>query len=196
MEKLGGGLWLNFKRHLRFLREVGFVDSDNRLTPDGHWATKLRLDQPLLIAEAIRNGAMTGVETNILTACLASFVWDKTQEREMGPKVTADLARLKQAFDRLVNSIRWIRTLKAKRGFDSPPILFWPAAALYLWARGNPWEQLLDRVPIDEGDMASLIMRTADHLRQVANLRETHSSLARMAEKGIGRILREPVYVA
>jgi superfamily II RNA helicase len=48
---------------------------------------------------------------------------------------------------------------------------------------------------VDEGDMASLIMRTADHLRQVANLKETHPRLAETAEEAIRRILREPVYL-
>ena len=81
------------------------------------------------------------------------------------------------------------------RGFDTPPILFWPAATLFMWARGVPWEQLVAFVSVDEGDVASLIMRTADHLRQVVSLKETHPQLASVAEEAIGLILREPVYI-
>ena len=103
---------------------------------------------------------------------------------------------METAFERLVDCIKQIRAVKGKRGFENPPILFWPAAAVYMWARGVSWERLLEFVQIDEGDMASLIMRSADHLRQVINLRETHSQLASVAEDAIELLLREPVYIA
>ena len=193
MEKMEGRLWLSFKRHVRFLRETGFVDDMDRLTPDGYWASKLRLDQPLLIAEAIRKGALAGVSPHEMVGALAPFVWDRVQEVELRIKGIRDLTELEGMFDRIRSSIEGIRSLKSRRGFESPPILFWPAAALYLWAKGVPWEQLLESIQIDEGDMASLIMRTADHLRQVGNLRETHPELASMAEQAIALILREPV---
>jgi len=38
-------------------------------------------------------------------------------------------------------------------------------------------------------------MRTADHLKQVVNLKETHPELASVAEKAVELILREPVYI-
>ena len=195
MERMGGRLWLSFKRYVRFLKETGFVDDMDQLTPDGYWASKLRLDQPLLIAEAIRQGAFDRVSPQIMAGGLAPFVWDRVQEVELRIKGVEGLTGLQGMFDRILESIEGIRGLKSKRGFESPPILFWPAAALYLWAEGVSWEQLLEAVAIDEGDMASLIMRTADHLRQVANLRETHPELASMAEQGVGLILREPVYI-
>ena len=77
----------------------------------------------------------------------------------------------------------------------NPQVFFWPAAALFLWARGISWEQLIAIIPVDDGDMASLIVRTADHLRQVANLKETHPDLAKTAGTAIEHILREPVFI-
>ena len=101
---------------------------------------------------------------------------------------------LEEAFYRLLSSIEEIRTLLGRRGFKNPQIAFWPSAALFLWAKGVEWKELLFAVPIDEGDMASLIVRTADHLRQVTNLRETHPNLSLTAERAIGLILREPAH--
>jgi hypothetical protein len=43
--------------------------------------------------------------------------------------------------------------------------------------------------------MASLIVRTADHLRQVTNLKETHPELTAAAKKATELILREPVII-
>ncbi len=195
MEGMGGGLWLSFKRHVRFLQETGFVDQANRLTPDGHWASKLRLDQPLLIAEAIRRGALNNVSPEIMAGGLAPFVWDRTLELEPMVDGVFDLTEIKDKFNKTIEHIENIKELKSKRGFESSPILFWPAAALFMWARNVPWEQLLTYVPVNEGDMASLIMRTADHLRQIANLKETHPQLSAVAANAIELILREPVYI-
>lgn len=195
IEAMEGGLWLSFRRHLRFLKETGFVDDQDRLTPDGVWASKLRLDQPLLIAEAIRKGAFDNLTPEFLAAGIAPFVWDRVQETELRIRPGLRLDELEALFQRLVKSIETLRELKIRRGFDTPPIMFWPAVALFLWARELPWEELLSIVPIDEGDMASLIMRSADHLRQITNLEQTHPALAHTATEAIDMVLREPVYI-
>ncbi len=51
-------LWTEFQRHLRLLKEEGFVDERDRLTQNGVWSSKLRLDQPLLIAECLRKNCL------------------------------------------------------------------------------------------------------------------------------------------
>ncbi|MFC1867885.1 DEAD/DEAH box helicase [Thermodesulfobacteriota bacterium] len=189
------GLWISFKRHLRFLKETDFVGEKDRLTPDGVWASKLRLDQPLLIAEAIRKQGFSDFSPEVMAGCIALFVWDRDQEVDLRTGEHEDLSIMEEAFDRVLETIEGISRLKAKRGFKNPPIMFWPAATLFLWVKGTPWEQLLTYVPISEGDMASLIVRTADHLRQVANLKETHADLAHAARSAIDLILREPVFI-
>ncbi len=188
-------LWLSFKRHLRFLKETGFVDEADRLTADGKWASNLRVDQPLLIAEAIRQGAFDGIPPEVFAGGLAPFVWDRTQEVDLKGIEGMDLSPMEGVFRGMLAHLREFMILKDSRGFKTPPISFWPAAILFMWAKGVPWETLLDLVSVGEGDLASLIMRTADHLRQVAALRETHPELARTAFESIDLILREPVYL-
>jgi len=195
MEDMGEGLWLNFKRHLRFLKETGFVNEKDRLTPDGIWASKLRLDHPLLIAEAIRKGGFNGVSPETMAGCIAPFVWDRLQDIELKDEENIGIIDMEEAFNRVMQSIRSIRKLKMKRGFVNPPILLWPAITLYLWAKMTPWDELIKFVQVDEGDISSMIMRTADHLRQVANLAETHPELASTAGQAIDLILREPVFL-
>jgi superfamily II RNA helicase len=106
-----------------------------------------------------------------------------------------DLTEMEDAFDRMIESIEGIRKLMVKRGFNNPPLLFWPGAALFMWARGVSWERILSFISIGEGDMASLIVRTSDHLRQVVAISDTHPALAQVARKAINLILREPVYI-
>jgi ATP-dependent RNA helicase HelY len=195
MEGTSSGLWLSFKRHLRFLKETGFVDEKDRLTSDGIWASKLRLDQPLLIAEAIRKGGFRDLGPEVMAGCIAVFVWDKDQEVDILTEERQDLEIMEEAFHGLLVSMEHVRRLKVARGFENTPVLYWPAAAVFLWSKGIPWKDLLYHIPIGEGDMASMITRTADHLRQVATLQATHPELALVAEKAIDLILREPVFI-
>jgi ATP-dependent RNA helicase HelY len=189
------GLWLSFMSHLRFLKETGFVDMEDRLTADGRWASNLRVDQPLLIAESIRQGAFDDIPPEVFSGGLAPFVWDRTKDVELKGLGGMDLTPMEEMFHRMLDHLREFMALKDSRGFETPTISFWPAAILFMWAKGAPWETLLETVSVGEGDLASLIMRTADHLRQVAALRETHPELAGAAAESITLILREPVYL-
>jgi len=152
-----------------------------------------RLRAGATLAQA--KGALSQVSPEVTAGCIAPFVWDRVQELELKIESPVDLKACEEAFDKVIHSIEGMRRLKVKRGFENPPIFFWPAAALYLWAKGVPWQQLLSIIPIDEGDMTSLIARTADHLRQVTNLRESHPRLASVAYTAIELILREPVFI-
>lgn len=192
LEGTGEGLWLSFKRHLRFLKETGFVDGRDRLSADGEWAAKLRLDHPLLIAEGIRNGAFSDSEPELLAGLIAPFVWDRDLDVVPRTGEGQGMDRLVRAWEGVLDSIHGIRAAKTARGFPDAEVLFWPAAALYLWAGGSSWKELIETIPVDEGDMASLVMRTADHLRQVEGLRETHPEIAARAEKAISLIQKEP----
>jgi len=70
-----------------------------------------------------------------------------------------------------------------------------PAAAVYLWAAGEGWDKILELSEWDQGDLASLLFRTADNLRQIANLRDTHPQLAICAQRAVEMIFRPPVVV-
>ena len=193
MEGTRAGLWISFRRHLRFLRDTGFVTAGGHLTSDGYWACNLRVDQPLLIAEAIRAHCLDDAPPAELASALAPFVWDRGTEVDA---VRDEESSATQAlFHRVTASIEPLRDLQRLRGFEAPALLFWPAAAVYMWASGISWERLVSRVRTNEGDLASLITRTADHLRQVAGLAETHPELAVNAAEAVRLIMREPVYV-
>jgi superfamily II RNA helicase len=78
-------------------------------------------------------------------------------------------------------------------GFEVRPIVLWPAATIYAWANGQPWERALEIGGMAEGDLAMLVTRTADHLRQIASLTKVYPAIARSALEAIAMILREPV---
>jgi len=187
-------LWLNFEQHLLFLKETGFVTPDDFLTADGVWASQLRLDQPLLIAECIRQNVFSLIGPELLAGLIAPFVSDRSKGIEVNLARVPESQALIHAFETMIIRLRPLRSAMQSSGFSSPPMQLWPAAALYLWAHGFSWLDLLDLVDVEEGDLAMLILRTADHLRQVRNLEASHSVLAAQAHHALPLILREPVW--
>jgi superfamily II RNA helicase len=188
-------LWIEFNRHCDFLIMNGFADPDGSLTADGHWAAKLRLDQPLIIAELIRKGLLDKLGPELLCAILAVFVNDKFRDLEFDDQINWDPRELKQSFARMKEEIDPMVELKKQHGFSVPNLQFWPAAALYLWSLQRSWEEVQQLTGVDEGDLAMLVFRTADNLRQIASLEATHPGLADKAGACIKLLLREPVVV-
>lgn len=189
-------LWRDFCRHIEFLKLTGFVDSENHLTADGIWASQLRMDEPLLIAEAIRKGAFDDADPAMMAALIAPFVSDKGREVYVDNEKIEGMSMLEADYERVMEMINGLARLKRSWGFDTPVVQHWPAAAIYFWARSCSWNDLLRSVKLEEGDMVSLILRTADHLRQVCSLEKTHPGIAQKARRAIDLIQREPAFVA
>ncbi len=187
----GKSLWEDFLGHLAFLKQEGFVDDRDRLTENGIWASKLRLDQPLLIAEGIRREAFPRDDERLLAAIVALFVYDGDQEMEIDKKKQP--RRLNAAYGRMMKAIGPMGRRLEAAGFPLTDFYYWTAVVIYDWARGYDWDHLVERTKITDGGLAMLIARTADNLRQLASLKETHPELADLAVRARAAILREPV---
>ena len=184
-------LWNDFERHLTFLKREGFVDELNRLTDDGVWASRLRLDQPLLIAECLRHDAFPRDDERLLAAVIAPFVYDG--DKKIKTPIGRVPGKLKAACDITASTVRPISDRMMEAGFVVNPLQFWTSSILYDWAGGTTWDELVEKTGITDGDMAMLILRTADNLKQISSLKESHPNIAALAKKARKTILREPV---
>jgi superfamily II RNA helicase len=184
-------LWHDFMRHLDFLRLKGYVNARNELTAEGLWASRLRVDQPLLLAEGFRQGVFPEEDPALLTAVITVFVNEKeTDERIDRQFLPKDLIT---CYRRMSGRILPFLEELLAAGFEGRPLYLRPAAALYAWARGGSWEQALEISELEEGDLAVLILRTADNLRHVVGLSEVFPKASESAARAIELILRDPV---
>jgi len=186
-------LWNGFVKHLEFLKEEGFVTEDDKLTHDGIWASQLRLDHPLMIAEGLRMCILPDSDPALLAALVAPFVHDRDMEVKLDESRIPK--RLLTAYGRMRKALGPLMERKAVRGFEVRPIALWPAATIYAWANGQPWEKVLEIAGMAEGDLAMLVSRTADNLRQIASLTKVYPAIAQSAVEGIAIIFREPVFM-
>ena len=184
-------LWKDFKRHMHFLKEKGFINDAGALTDDGKWASGLRIDQPLLVAEGLRRGVFPESDPALLAAIFAAFVNDRESDDRIQKKHLPK--NVLTAFLKMRKGLRpFTRDMFHKR-FDVSPLFIRPAAAIYAWATGKEWTEVLTVLEMEEGDLAMLILRTADHLRHLRALKDTFPEISQSADLAIDLILREPV---
>ena len=187
-------LWRSFLKHIQLLQAEGYVNEEGKVTPDGMWASKLRLDQPLLISEGIRNDVFPRNQPELLAALIAPFVMDRDRQGDVQLATLIwkypDLAK---PFFQMLQNLQRLRERLQAEGFEVPPLPFWAVITVYHWAKGLSWGEVREITGMDEGDLASIILRTADHLRQIEALSDTHPRLAATAAEGIRMLLREPV---
>ena len=183
-------LWADFMRHLNFLKAEGYVRGDGTLTDDGKWASQLRIDQPLMIAEGLRLGLFPESNPFLLAGLIAAFVYDREIEVEFDQSKTPK--ELVTAFNKMRNGLFPLAERKTVYGFPVRPIPLWAAVTIHAWAKGLAWERVLMIGGMTEGDLAMLVSRTADNLRQIASLTTVYPAVARTSTQAISLILREP----
>jgi ATP-dependent RNA helicase HelY len=184
-------LWRDFLHHLNFLKDTGYVTEQGMLTADGTWASQLRVDQPLMIAQGFRLGIFPESDPALLAAVITLFVnereSDDTIEKMFKPKT------LLATFRKVKTSLEPFAKQMTDRGFDVRPLFLRPAATIYAWATGQPWEKVLSVAKMEEGDLAMLILRTADNLRHIRTLTRVFPEAAETSARSIELIMRYPV---
>ena len=184
-------LWQDFVKHLDFLKETGYATGSGRLTADGKWASQLRVDQPLMIAEGFRRGIFPENDPALLAAVTALFVNERESD-EIIDKVFMPKALI-NTFLAVKKSLSFFSKQMSKKGFETRPLILQPAATLYAWATGVPWEKVLSIAKMEEGDLAMLILRTADNLRHIRTLKDVFPEAASAAATAIDLIMKYPV---
>jgi superfamily II RNA helicase len=187
----GAGLWNDFRRYLNFLKAEGFVDERDRLTENGAWASRLRLDQPLLIGECIKQQSFPE-DPALMAAVIAPFIYDGDHEVTL-KDAKRRFRKLSEACRQVSTTVKPLLRRLEEAGFPVRPLFFWTSWVLYKWAKGGDWDEIIAQAGIADGDMAMLVLRTADNLRQIMSLKDIHPDIAERAGRARDAILREPV---
>ncbi|NOY69806.1 MAG: DEAD/DEAH box helicase [Deltaproteobacteria bacterium] len=187
-----GFLWREFLRHLDFLKEKSYVTSDNRLTESGVWGSKLRIDHPLMVAEGLRRELFPDSTPSLLAGIMASFVNERDMDDESLKSEHVPDALI-NVFERIASGLEPFAKELITAGFNAPHFFLKPAAVLYYWAQGGAWDDTIAIWSGAEGDLAMLILRTADNLRHIASLSDVFPVAAETARTAVNLILREPV---
>jgi superfamily II RNA helicase len=190
-EMLSDRIWDPFERRARVLDHFGYIDfAAEKVTSQGKWLADVRIDRPLLVGEALRQGIFDELifsEAAGLMASVASDV-DRSYGQMHSSRRMADILADFEEIVTSVSNVEW------KNGVEPvEEINYSAAAAAERWAAGMSWDELVDRTRAEEGDLVRLLLRTGEALRQVANLRASNPAAAAIASAASDAILREPI---
>ena len=144
-----------------------------------------------LIAEGFRRGVFPQSDPDMLAAVIASFVNEREVDERISQKFIPD--SLVEAFSKVTGALKPFAARMGQSKFEIRSLQLRPAATVYAWARGEPWEIVLRIAEMEEGDLAMLIVRTADNLRHIRGLKDFFPEVAQTAAISIEKIMREPV---
>ncbi|MGE3467147.1 MAG: hypothetical protein AB7J13_09450 [Pyrinomonadaceae bacterium] len=184
-------LWQPFDNRARVLDHFGYIDHEaEAVTESGKWLADLRIDRPLLVGEALKNGIFDQLTIAHAAGLMASVASDADRsygEMHASRKMGDVLADLEDIVIK-VSNVEW------KNGVEpAEEINYSAAAAAERWTAGMQWDELVDRTRAEEGDLVRLLSRTGEALRQLASLRTSNPTAAKIASAASDAILREPV---
>ena len=184
-------IWEPFDRLAKVLDHFNYLDYEKEtVTESGKWLADLRIDRPLLVGEGLRQGIFDGLKISEAAGLMASVASDA--DRGYGEmRASRKMADLLADFEDIVVSVS---NIEWKMGVEpAEEINYSAAAAAERWTAGMSWDELVDRTGAEEGDLVRLLTRTAEALRQLANLRDSNPAAAGIALAACEAILREPV---
>ncbi len=190
-ERLSDQIWDPFERRARVLDHFGYIDSEAEIvTTSGKWLADLRIDRPLLVGEALKEGIFDDLKVSEAAGLMASVASDadRSYGEMRSSRNTMDLLAEFASLVGHVSNIEW------KNGVEpAEEINYSAAAAAERWTAGMQWDELVDRTKAEEGDLVRLLSRTGEALRQLANLKESNPAAAAIASAAADAILRDPV---
>ncbi|MCP3952800.1 MAG: DEAD/DEAH box helicase, partial [Desulfobacterales bacterium] len=181
----------DFTRHLDFLKHYEYVTQEGTLTIDGQWASRLRVDQPLLIAEGFRHQIFPDTDPALMAAIMAIFVFEREADENLEKNLVAK--PLRKLYREFAVTLSPFIDEMAAWGFETRVMYLRPAAALHAWARGFPWEFVMELSGLEEGNLVMLMLRTADNLRHIRSLKDIFPEAAATAGAAIELLLKDPV---
>ncbi len=184
-------IWAPFDSRAKVLDKLGYLNfATEKVTSSGKWLADLRVDRPLLVGEAMRQGIFDDLETKTLAGIMASLAADS--DRNYGELYLSDaLLDVISGFEDVIHEVSRVEW---HFGIDpSEEINLSAAAAAERWAAGMSWDDLVKRTQAEEGDLVRLLSRTGEALMQIAHLKDSNPAMAGDARLAAATLLREPI---
>ncbi len=185
------GVWKPFENRAKVLDHFGYLKyRDEKVTEAGSWLADLRVDRPLLVGEAMRNGLFDDLPPKTMAGLMASLAADS--DRDYGQLYLSDpLMNVISSFEDIIHDVSGVEW---KFGIEpAEDINLSAAAAAERWAGGMSWSDLARRTKAEEGDLVRLLSRTGEALMQIAYLKASNPKASSLAYQTAELILREPV---
>ncbi|KAL6609720.1 hypothetical protein ACP70R_039689 [Stipagrostis hirtigluma subsp. patula] len=187
------------KARKRVLRRLGYVTSDDVVEVKGKVACEISTADELTLTELMFSGALKDATVEQMVALLSCFVWQEKLQDAPKPREELDLLfyQLQETARRVANL-----QLECKIQIDVESFVnsFRPdiMEAVYSWARGSKFYQIMEMTQVFEGSLIRAIRRLEEVLQQLilASKSIGETQLEAKLEEAVGKIKRDIVFAA
>ncbi|GAX72807.1 hypothetical protein CEUSTIGMA_g262.t1 [Chlamydomonas eustigma] len=191
--------WTTFNAVLDVLTKVGAIEAGSlRLLPLGLVLRSLQGQNELWLSLALSNEAvlnLTGPQlAAFLGALLSSEVFRKPVDMVVSYSASEEVVR---AVEILEPTRQMLEALQSDAGLsswnESLLVDYRLAGLVEAWAAGATWSQIMGDSTLDDGDMARLLTRTGDLLRQISRNTYLLPDLRDVAQEALIGMDRKPI---
>lgn len=187
-------LYPDYVNRVNVLKELGYIDSDDRVTLKGRVALDMGTHE-LLITELVYRNILTNLQPAEIAALLSALVFQQRTDEEPDIK----LPSLKENC-KIMEKVRGdIERVEIAYGVDPvEPLSFGLVEVVYEWARAETFSKIMELTDVQEGIIVRCIQQLNDTLQDVktAANRIGETVLKEKMEEASTAIKRDIVFTA
>ncbi|CAM0912509.1 unnamed protein product [Alopecurus aequalis] len=187
------------KARKRVLRRLGYITREDVVEVKGKVACEISSADELTLTELMFSGTLKDATVEQMVALLSCFVWQEKLQDAPKPREELDLLfyQLQETARRVANL-----QLECKIEIDVESFVnsFRPDVmeAVYSWARGSKFHQIMEMTQVFEGSMIRAIRRLEEVLQQLILASQSigETQLVAKLEEAVSKIKRDIVFAA
>ncbi|XP_057797890.1 DExH-box ATP-dependent RNA helicase DExH9-like isoform X2 [Salvia miltiorrhiza] len=187
------------KARKRTLRRLAYITSDDVVELKGKVACEISSAEELTLTELMFNGVLKDVRVEEMVSLLSCFVWQEKLKEAQKPRDELELL-----FTQLQETARKVAKvqLECKVQIDIENFVssFRPdiMEAVYAWARGSKFYEIMEMTPVFEGSLIRAIRRLEELLQQLIQAAKSigETDLEMKFEDAVTKIKRDIVFAA
>ncbi|KAL0454513.1 UNVERIFIED_CONTAM: DExH-box ATP-dependent RNA helicase DExH9 [Sesamum latifolium] len=187
------------KARKRVLRRLGYITSDDVVELKGKVACEISSADELTLTELMFNGVLKDIKVEEMVSLLSCFVWQEKLQEAQKPRDELELL-----FTQLQDTARKVAKvqLECKVQIDVENFVnsFRPDVmeAVYAWARGSKFYEIMEMTPVFEGSLIRAIRRLEEVLQQLIEAAKSigETDLEAKFEDAVNKIKRDIVFAA
>ncbi|KAL6501313.1 Exosome RNA helicase MTR4 [Orobanche hederae] len=187
------------KARKRVLRRLGYTTSDDVVELKGKVACEISSAEELTLTELMFSGVLKDIKVEEMISLLSCFVWQEKLQEAQKPRDELELL-----FAQLQDTARKVAKvqLECKVQIDVENFVssFRPDVmeAVYAWARGSKFYEIMEMTPVFEGSLIRAIRRLEEVLQQLIQAAKSigETDLEVKFEDAVSKIKRDIVFAA
>ena len=184
--------WQKFLNHYNILNDLNYLNDDYP-TSRGVILGVLRTENELYLSEIILSHILDDLTSYELAAVICSILTEDIRSSLILSQMPIS-KKIRVTLNKIKNIKRSLSKIQNDYKIDTPLLLnSFYAPLIIMWMEKPVWEDIVNVIDVQEGDIVRIFKRTVDVLKQITLLPNISENLINSAKEAIDLILKDPI---